>query len=593
MLLHQENPEIKVVRSIWPNVIGEPGRIANSEVHSATTTRLRIQRRIIESVYGAAIVSDVRGAGVAVDNLISLFTGSLAEQSWVVNVTPDLLDSARRWSDARQIPHGSSLRIAALPRSFHDQDVAPKLWCDLNLLSLPKSLWIRHSTFLRSFPIVALAHTLSVPSMLNSIVTPILTRGMRSYDRIVCSTRTSADALASVIEYQRSKLNELGAYVCNDGVQPSIVPIPTDTNRFTAGDRQEARKKIGLPRKAFVIVYFGYIGLLKADLSAYLEGFKALIERNRGREIIWCVAGTADTAYMNFLRQRVRDLGLKRNVYIEINVSSTDKVSFYQAADLFVSPSDTVQESFGMTVVEAMACGIPQVVSDWNGYRELVVHGETGFRVKTLWADCTDEFRMPYEFEEGGRDHVGLGQSVSVDLEDWYRSIETLLLNEDLRRRMGEASRRRAVELYSNAVVAGMHRELWREVQEECAGQDEAIAYKQELSAPDYFRCFGHYASELVNDTTLLMRTELGDSALAGEIERYRTLPAMDSLLDPQLVNALLAQFAGKSASMGDVCGKAMEQHPATASTARRHVMWLIKHGFVRVAQSDGSVTAA
>src|SRR5438045_1160308 len=35
-----------------------------------------------------------------------------------------------------------------------------------------------------------------------------------------------------------------------------------------------------------------------------------------------------------------------------------------------------------------MACGRPVVASDWDGYRELIGHGETGFKVRTEWADC-------------------------------------------------------------------------------------------------------------------------------------------------------------------------------------------------------------
>ena len=50
-----------------------------------------------------------------------------------------------------------------------------------------------------------------------------------------------------------------------------------------------------------------------------------------------------------------------------------------------------MQETFGLTPIEAMACGVPQVVADWDGYRETVVEGETGFRVPTYVADLEGE----------------------------------------------------------------------------------------------------------------------------------------------------------------------------------------------------------
>src|SRR3546814_3034291 len=64
------------------------------------------------------------------------------------------------------------------------------------------------------------------------------------------------------------------------------------------------------------------------------------------------------------------------------DVCSSD-LSSWAAADVFVSLSDNIQESFGITPVEAMAAGLPCIVSDWDGYRDTVVDGETGILVPT------------------------------------------------------------------------------------------------------------------------------------------------------------------------------------------------------------------
>ena len=52
------------------------------------------------------------------------------------------------------------------------------------------------------------------------------------------------------------------------------------------------------------------------------------------------------------------------------------------AADIAVFLVDNPQETFGLAVVEAMAAGLPLVVSDWNGYRDLVRDGMDGFRLR-------------------------------------------------------------------------------------------------------------------------------------------------------------------------------------------------------------------
>lgn len=59
------------------------------------------------------------------------------------------------------------------------------------------------------------------------------------------------------------------------------------------------------------------------------------------------------------------------------------RFAVWKVADGFTSLSDNIQETFGLVVVEAMASGLPVVASDWNGYRDLVVPGETGWLVPT------------------------------------------------------------------------------------------------------------------------------------------------------------------------------------------------------------------
>ena len=53
------------------------------------------------------------------------------------------------------------------------------------------------------------------------------------------------------------------------------------------------------------------------------------------------------------------------------------------ASDMALSLVDCLQETFGLTPIEAMASGLPVVVSDWNGYRDTVVEGQTGHRIAT------------------------------------------------------------------------------------------------------------------------------------------------------------------------------------------------------------------
>src|SRR5205807_184608 len=128
------------------------------------------------------------------------------------------------------------------------------------------------------------------------------------------------------------------------------------------------------------------------------------------------------------------------------------------AADVFVSPIDNIQESFGLTVVEAMACGLPQVVPDWNGYRDTVIDGDTGFLIPTYWAKCDDDLcNIAAMFAQGsGYDHFAMAQSVAMDIRAYRDALRRLIYDEALRLKMSDSSVRRSA-LFSWAAVIDQH----------------------------------------------------------------------------------------------------------------------------------------
>jgi glycosyltransferase involved in cell wall biosynthesis len=101
-------------------------------------------------------------------------------------------------------------------------------------------------------------------------------------------------------------------------------------------------------------------------------------------------------------------------------------------ADLFLLPSES--ESFGLAALEAMSCEVPVIASQAGGLPEVVVDGETGYL-------CP----------------VG-------DVEGMAEAALRLLGDEELRRKMGEAARRRAVEVFSQDAVVRRYRAIYQRV---------------------------------------------------------------------------------------------------------------------------------
>ena len=65
------------------------------------------------------------------------------------------------------------------------------------------------------------------------------------------------------------------------------------------------------------------------------------------------------------------------------------------ACDLVLSLVDNVQETFGLSIAEAMAAGRPVVASNWDGYRDLLRDGIDGFLIPSRWDEQADSLSFP------------------------------------------------------------------------------------------------------------------------------------------------------------------------------------------------------
>lgn len=94
--------------------------------------------------------------------------------------------------------------------------------------------------------------------------------------------------------------------------------------------------------------------------------------------------------------------------------------------DIYVALSR--QESFGVAVVEASACGIPVVVSDVGGLPEVVVNGETGYVVPRENPEVAAEMLEKLVLNKNDREMMGLaGRTYVQDHYDWNKNVEQMI----------------------------------------------------------------------------------------------------------------------------------------------------------------------
>jgi mannosylfructose-phosphate synthase len=167
-----------------------------------------------------------------------------------------------------------------------------------------------------------------------------------------------------------------------------MIPPGYDDNRFFPvgeGSREAIRSRLGFVGK--VVLAVGRLARNKG-YDLLIQGFSLLADREPEAILHLAVGGTDPTppeqALFSELKCLVAALGLKERVRFGSFIPDEELADYYRAADLFVLSSR--YEPFGMTAIEAMACGTPTVVTIHGGLHPVLTFGR-----HALFADPLDK----------------------------------------------------------------------------------------------------------------------------------------------------------------------------------------------------------
>lgn len=450
----------------------------------------------------------------------------------------------------------------------------------------------------KPYPITLTVHCLSSQHFIGTLVIPLLTESVLPYDSVICTSRACRDAFQNLLERVASTFNRRhGANLSYKG-RLDVLPLATDTEFFRPIPQAECRRKLNLPQDAFVLLWFGRLAATdKADLFVMLRVVERLRSKNPQRKILLILAGSQlpQLPYAPGLHRYAKELGLSEHVIIKEAFPPSERNSLYCAADVFVAPADSLQETFGLTPLEAMACGLPQVVADWDGYRDTVQHDVTGFLVPTHWTACDGDIsNVSLTNLDVLVDHFQLGQSVVVDLEKYEQYLQTLMDQPALRTRMAEASRRRAVEAFGWRPVIKQYEALWAELSQ-LARNTELPSLTHSHSRPWYFDVFSGYASNIVSGSAPIYLTVEGRRLLSGEHAIPSQYGGLEQLLfDLSLLRSILTAIGEPlrtaPITLETLVDSLSQEGDGSAPRAsrdriRRHVLWVLKHGFASLTE--------
>jgi glycosyltransferase involved in cell wall biosynthesis len=159
------------------------------------------------------------------------------------------------------------------------------------------------------------------------------------------------------------------------------IPNAIDTQVFKPGNKEEARKKLGLDSHKTYLLFVAMRVNAPAKGFDYLSKALEIWAQNNPTRIaqteLLIVGGLTDTEIIHSLPLKVNAMG---------HISDPHKmIDNYHAADMFITPS--LEENLPNTIMEAMACGTPSIGFNTGGIPEMIAHKQNGYVAQTRDSD--------------------------------------------------------------------------------------------------------------------------------------------------------------------------------------------------------------
>lgn len=361
-----------------------------------------------------------------------------------------------------------------------------------------------------SFSIIGITHTLSSLTALD-LISDLIFAPFKPWDALICTSTVAKQLVTNLqLEMKDYWKTSSGATKFNQ-VQLPIIPLGIDVKSFINREITKDAAKNNLFIQSDEIVFL-FAGRLSYHAKANpIPIYQALQKLTLNHKIVCIEAGLFPNdnikegfkAAQNSLAPSVRF----------IHVNGNDESSYLHswiAADIFVSLSDNIQETFGITPLEAMASGLPVIVSDWDGYKDTVRHGVDGFRISTTLPpkNSGHDLSIQYSLGQDSYDkYIGrTSLSTFINHDELYEAFSQLASNKSMRIQMGIAGQQRVLNTYDWSIIFKAYLNLASELAQLRKFSDNISSFPPTRKDP--FAQFSHFSTSILNLDFIISPTD-------------------------------------------------------------------------------------
>jgi starch synthase len=453
--------------------------------------------------------------------------------------------------------------------------------------------WRRRSGNQRAFSLCGVTHTTSTDRVMDALAHS-LTAPVQPWDAIICTSRAVQSMVRRQLQENVAYLQSaMGATRAGVPMLP-MIPLGVDCDAFRRDPALGAayRQELGIGAEDIAIILVARLSNATkfSPLPMFLALQKAAERRGRKLHLLltgWIENDGSRPGFTDAATQACPDV----KVHLLDGQNAEIRSKAWAAADIFTLPVDNIQETFGLAPVEAMAAGLPVVVTDWDGFRDTVEDGVTGIRIPTIMGGNGTPIAMRYQM--GADDYNaylrGTSQGIAMDIGAAADAYYLLAEDANLRRQMAEAARLRARRVYDWAAIIPQYLALWQEQARIRAKATEfapLVPGRQPApTRPDPFMLFADYPSHrldpkqrvsLVPGANLdLLRQR---AAIPGAVSRGSLLPSLNGF---QVMLERLAQGSMTAAELGGALP------PDQRGRAAMGMVWMMKLGLITISPAE------
>ena len=376
------------------------------------------------------------------------------------------------------------------------------------------------------FSLIGMTHTTCETPIQDSLAN-MLTAPVQAWDAQICPSVSVQTMVHRLLQDEAAWLQQRLGATQMPTIQLPVIPLGVDVPRYDLPPAEKDKRRTHwrarwqLQSNDVCVLCMGRLDLrTKANLYPMFDALELAQRRlteNQGPRLVLALVGWYNSEWdRTTIETALRTSCPNVRVVHEDGRQTDVRDGVWHAADVFTSLVDNIQETFGLTPLEAMASGLPVVVSDYDGYKESVRDGVDGHLIRTwqpsaghgtAWMNQHADHLLSYS-EYLAR----VNAAVAIDLRQAVDAYVALALQPDQRKALGQNGLQRVRAEYDWARLIVRFQALLTDLS---ALRTDASKFSQDLvqgTVPPYprrsdpYHSFSHYPSQ----PTAAMRLRAG-----------------------------------------------------------------------------------